>query len=290
MLPDIVEYLVCPLCGADLAVAERALRCPSRHSFDIARQGYANLLPGDARTGTADTAEMVRARDSFLGAGHFAPVADLLAQRVSDGGGRFASERSVGGRCVLDAGAGTGYYLGAVLDRLPEAVGLALDISKYAARRAARAHPRIGAAVADLWRPLPVRSGSVDTIINVFAPRNAAEFRRVLRPSGALHVVAPTARHLDSLVDSLGLLSVDEEKSERMELALGGNFEPTSQENLETAVSLSRDDVATLVGMGPSAHHIPAEELAERAAKLPDPIPVTLSFVLTAFRPLRQDG
>lgn len=280
MLPDIVEYLVCPLCGADLAVAGRALRCPSRHTFDIARQGYANLLPGDARTGTADTAEMVRARETFLSAGHFVPAAGLLAQRVSDGGARS----------VLDAGAGTGYYLGAVLDRLPEAVGLALDISKYAARRAARAHPRIGAAVADLWRPLPVRSGSMDAIINVFAPRNAAEFRRVLRPGGVLHVVAPTARHLDSLVDSLGLLSVDEEKSERMELALGGHFEPTSQEKLETEVSLGRQDVATLVGMGPSAHHIPAEELAERAAKLPDPVRVTLSFVLTAFRPLRQDG
>lgn len=280
VLPDIVEYLVCPLCGADLAVAGRALRCPSRHTFDIARQGYANLLPGDARTGTADTAEMVRARETFLSAGHFVPAAGLLAQRVSDGGARS----------VLDAGAGTGYYLGAVLDRLPEAVGLALDISKYAARRAARAHPRIGAAVADLWRPLPVRSGSMDAIINVFAPRNAAEFRRVLRPGGVLHVVAPTARHLDSLVDSLGLLSVDEEKSERMELALGGHFEPTSQEKLETEVSLGRQDVATLVGMGPSAHHIPAEELAERAAKLPDPVRVTLSFVLTAFRPLRQDG
>ncbi|MFG2005980.1 putative RNA methyltransferase [Spirillospora sp. NPDC048911] len=280
VLADIVEYLVCPLCGADLALAEGALRCPSRHSFDIARQGYANLLPGDARAGTADTTEMVAAREAFLSAGHFAPTADLLAQRVSD----------EGGRCVLDAGAGTGYYLRTVLDRLPEAVGLALDISKYAARRAARAHPNVGAAVADLWRPLPVRSESVDAIINVFAPRNAPEFHRVLRPGGVLHVVAPTERHLGSLVESLGLLSVGEEKTERMELALGGYFQPVSREHLETEVSLSRDDVAMVVGMGPSAHHIPAEELAERVEKLPDPARVTLSFVLTAFRPLGQDG
>ncbi|GAA2639593.1 methyltransferase domain-containing protein [Actinomadura fulvescens] len=280
MLSDIVEFLACPLCGADLALTERTLRCPSRHSFDIARQGYASLLPGDAHTGTADTAEMVRARDSFLGAGHFAPAADLLARRVSD----------VRGRCVLDAGAGTGYYLGAVLDRLPDAVGLALDLSKYAARRAARAHARAGAAVADLWRPLPVRSGSVDAVINVFAPRNAPEFHRVLRPAGVLHVVAPTTRHLGSLVEPLGLLSVDEEKTERMESALGGHFEATSREQLETEVSLDRGDVLTLVGMGPSAHHIPAGELAERVEKLPDPVRVTLSFAFTAFRPLRQGG
>ncbi|MEU5883450.1 putative RNA methyltransferase [Spirillospora sp. NPDC047279] len=274
MLADVVEHLMCPLCGTDLVLEERALRCPSRHSFDIAKQGYANLLPGDARTGTADTAEMVRAREAFLGAGHFAPAAQALAGRAD------------GGR-VLDAGAGTGYYLAAVLEVRPDAVGLALDISKYAARRAARAHPRAGAAVADLWRTLPVRSASMDTIINVFAPRNAAEFRRVLRPGGALHVLTPSARHLDALVEPLGLLSVDGEKGERMEHALGGHFEPDGREALEYEVELGRADVLTLVGMGPSAHHVPPGELAARAEKLPDPVRVTLSFVLSAFRPRR---
>ncbi|MBO2455071.1 23S rRNA methyltransferase [Actinomadura barringtoniae] len=276
MLADVVELLVCPLCGADLTLKEASLRCPAGHTFDLAKQGYANLLPGNAKPGTADTAEMVAARADFLGTGTFASLADALAERVGVALG--------GGGAVLDAGAGTGYYLGRVLDRSPGSVGLALDISKFAARRAARAHPRIGAAVADLWRPLPVRGDAVGAILNVFAPRNAAEFHRVLRPGGLLHVVTPSSRHLGTLVSELGLLSVDEEKTDRVDATLGGRFRLESRESLETEATLGHEEIATLVGMGPSAHHVPADELARRIAKLPDRTAVPLSFVLSAFR------
>ncbi|WP_329520328.1 putative RNA methyltransferase [Spirillospora sp. NBC_01491] len=278
MLADVVHYLVCPVCGAGLALEERGLRCAEGHTFDIAKQGYANLMPGNARPGTADTPEMVRARDRFLGAGHFAAPTDLLADRVS--------ARLDGKACVLDAGAGTGHYLSAVLDRAPSAVGLALDISKHAARRAARAHPRAGAVVADLWRPLPVRDGAADAIVNVFAPRNAAEFHRVLDPQGALYTVTPSPRHLGSLVEPLGILSVDEQKTARTDAAVAGYFTLDAREELESEALLTHEETATLVGMGPSAHHVPDELLRERLASLPDPLPVPLSFVLSVFRRL----
>ncbi|GAA3982411.1 methyltransferase domain-containing protein [Actinomadura viridis] len=285
MLADVVEHLTCPICGEGLALETRALRCPAGHAFDIARQGYANLLPGDARAGTADTAEMVRARESFLGAGHFDLLTRTLGERVAEG---LARTGGGGGeaKAVLDAGAGTGHYLRAVLDRSPAAVGVALDISKHAARRAGRAHPRIGAIVADLWRPLPVRDATVDAIVNVFAPRNAPEFHRVLKAGGVLYTVTPSARHLGPLVGTLGLLTVDEQKSERMDAALAGHFVLESREGVETEVPLSRDDAATLVGMGPSAHHVTQEDLHKRLADLPAPIPVPLSFVISVFRGL----
>ncbi|MEV4255161.1 putative RNA methyltransferase [Spirillospora sp. NPDC049652] len=282
MLADVVEYLICPVCGQPLAQGDRGLRCPERHSFDVAKQGYANLLPGNARPGTADTPEMVRARDAFLAAGHFAPMAGALAELVSSSLGDETPHQG----CLLDAGAGTGYYLSAVLDK-PEAQkipGLALDLSKHAARRAARAHPRIGAIVADLWQPLPVADGAALAIINVFAPRNAAEFHRVLQPDGSLIVVTPSSRHLGPLVDALGLLKVDEQKAERTDAALAEHFELLSRDDLEFEASLAHEEVLTLVGMGPSAHHISADTLAARLSELPDPCPVPLSFVLSRFR------
>ncbi|WP_067492034.1 putative RNA methyltransferase [Actinomadura hibisca] len=277
MLADIVDYLLCPVCGADLALTGRGLRCPAGHTFDVARQGYANLLPGNARPGTADTPEMVRARADFLGAGHFAPLTDLLAGR--------ATRTLPPDARFLDAGAGTGAYLSAVLDEAPTASGLALDISKHAARRAARAHPRAGAVVADLWRPLPVRDTTVDVILNVFAPRNPAEFRRVLRPGGALHVVTPSPRHLGPLVERLGLLTVDEQKTERMDAALADHFALETRENLETRTELAHKEIETLVGMGPNAHHVTTEELSRRIGELADPFEVPLSFTLSTFRP-----
>lgn len=278
MLVDVVPYLVCPVCGADLAMTQGRLHCPSGHAFDIARQGYANLLPGNARPGTADTPEMVRARAEFLGAGHFAPIVDRLARTVAatlDGRG-----------CVLDAGAGTGYYLARILDRTPGAVGLAIDISKHAARRAAKSHPRAGAVVADLWRPLPMRDGAADVVVNVFAPRNAAEFHRVLRPDGPLFAVTPSPGHLGPLVESLGLISIDERKIERTDAALAGYFKPDGRERLDAEAVLTHEEITTLVGMGPSAHHVPEEALRERLEPLPDPLPVPLSFVLSAYRRL----
>lgn len=276
MLADVVPYLVCPVCGADLELADRGLLCPSGHAFDIARQGYANLLPGNARPGTADTPEMVRARDEFLTAGHFTAPADKLARSVARAAPSF----------VVDAGAGTGHYLSRMLDRSPGAVGLALDISKHAARRAAKAHPRAGAVVADLWRPLPLRDGAADTVVNVFAPRNAAEFHRVLRDDGLLFTVTPSPRHLGALVEPLGLLSIDERKAERMDAALAGYFKFDSRQEIEVEAVLSHDEVAALVGMGPSAHHVPADRLRERLRRLPDPLPAPLSFVLSTYRRL----
>ncbi|WP_395111224.1 putative RNA methyltransferase [Actinomadura sp. SCN-SB] len=276
MLADVVQHLMCPICGRPLALETNALRCPAAHSFDIARQGYANLLSGNARPGTADTPEMVKARDAFLGAGHFDPLTRLLGERATDG--------LQHGAVVLDAGAGTGHYLRAVLDSTPGTVGLALDISKHAARRAARAHPRIGAVVADVWRPLPMRDAAMDAIINVFAPRNPPEFQRVLKPGGALYAVTPSSQHLGPLVRTLGLLSVDDRKDERIDAALAGHFVLEVRENLKVEARMSRGEVATLVGMGPSAHHVSAVDLAKHLAALPEPVTVPLSFVLSTYR------
>jgi 23S rRNA (guanine745-N1)-methyltransferase len=275
MLADVLRYLRCPVCAGDLSAGERALRCTSGHTFDVARQGYAGLLTGNASTGTADTAAMVAARADFLDGGHFAPLAELVAEQ--------AAARAPGEGCVLDAGAGTGYHLGAVLDRLPGHEGVALDISKHALRRAARAHPRIGALTWDVWRPLPVRTDAVAVLLDVFAPRNAPEFHRVLRPDGILIVVTPATHHLAELVGPLELLTVDPRKAERVADTLGERFTPSGTRSLELPMRLTHEEAATLVAMGPSAWHTGQEALEARIAALPDPVPVTAAFEMRVF-------
>jgi 23S rRNA (guanine745-N1)-methyltransferase len=272
MLHDIVPWLRCPVCGAELTLGQNSLRCPARHSFDVAKQGYANLLPGGAHTGTGDTAAMVAARVDFLGAGHYAPIADALAAATPAG-----TER------VVDLGAGTGSYLARVLDAAPQAHGLALDISKFALRRAAKAHPRAGAVVCDAWQPLPLRDGVADVVLNVFAPRRGEEIRRVLRPGGLLLVVTPTPRHLGELVRELGLLGVDDRKDERLARALEPHLVPEGASEHTFTMKLTHAEVATVVGMGPSAWHTDAGALARRVAALPDPVSVTASVLLSRF-------
>ncbi|MEU1288680.1 putative RNA methyltransferase [Kitasatospora sp. NPDC005856] len=278
MLQDIERYLACPHCAQALTRHDRSLRCPAGHSFDLAKQGYVSLLAGDAHTGTGDTAEMVAARADFLAAGHYRPIAEALAQEAST----VVAGDSDG--LVADLGAGTGHYLAHVLDALPGTVGAALDISKFALRRAARAHPRIGAVVCDAWRPLPLRDASAELMLNVFAPRNGPEIRRVLRPGGTLLLVSPTARHLRELVDALGLLSVDEEKQRRIDEKLGPYLEPVGRREVEFTLRLGPQDVRTVVGMGPSAWHTDPERLGAALAGLPDPVEVTASVTVAAYR------
>ncbi|WP_420063543.1 putative RNA methyltransferase [Micromonospora chokoriensis] len=279
--PRVLDRLRCPVCGEPLAQATdvRALRCPRRHSFDIARQGYVNLLTGRAPH-VGDTAEMVAARADFQAAGHYDVISDALAA---------AATRAVAGfgayPLVVDAGAGTGRYLGAVLAALPDAVGLALDVSKPALRRAARAHPRAAAALADTWQRLPLADASTAVLLNVFAPRNGAEFHRVLDPAGTLLVVTPDTDHLAELVDALDLLRVDPDKAERVTGSLGGHFTLASSTAHRTELALTRLEVATLVGMGPSAWHTAPDALAGRLAALPEPVRVTVAIRVDTYLP-----
>lgn len=287
MLPDVISLLVCPVCGLGLAICAAdgsAVRCAAGHAFDIARQGYVNLLAGDSRRNTADTAEMVAARARLLASGCYHRLVEEVtdaAVRATATSGQLASDRPI---VVLDAGAGTGEYLAATLERLPDAVGLALDLSKHAARRAARAHPRIGAVVADSWRALPVRDGVAMVILNVFAPRNAVEFARVLTPGGSLVVATPLAGHLAELIRPLGMLSVDARKDERLESTLGGRFERSEQRIVRVEMRLSRAQVRDLVVMGPSARHIPEVELQARIAELPASVDISLEALVSTWR------
>jgi 23S rRNA (guanine745-N1)-methyltransferase len=268
----VLRHLRCPNCARELAEATGSLRCPLGHTFDIARQGYVNLAAGQV-THPGDTAQMVAARAEFLSAGHYAFISAALASAAP------AAELAV------DTGAGTGHHLAAVLDALPGTVGLALDISKPAVRRAARAHPRAEAALCDTWRRLPLADDAAGVLLNVFAPRNGAEFHRVLRPDGTLLVVTPTGEHLAELVGPLGLLNVDAAKPGRVAAGLSPWFIPAGQHRLDRTLHLSHAEVRVLVGMGPSAWHADPATLAARIATLPTPVTVTASVHLRRFTP-----
>jgi 23S rRNA (guanine745-N1)-methyltransferase len=275
---DAVALLACPVCGDRLAAAPdgSALRCAAGHSFDRARQGYVPLLPPGHRAPSGDSAEMVADRVAFLDAGHYAGVTGAIADAV----GADGTPQS-----LLDLGGGTGHHLAGVLDRLPGAVGVVLDSSRYAARRAARAHPRAAAVVADSWARLPVRDGVLDRVLVVFAPRNGPEIARVLRPGGRLVVVTPAADHLHEIVGPLGLLRVDPDKAARLAASLEPDLEPLGSSSFRAELDLDRAAVATLVGMGPHARHLPRPALVEALGGIGEPVRVTVSVDVGTYRP-----
>ncbi|MFD5245447.1 putative RNA methyltransferase [Amycolatopsis sp. NPDC058340] len=273
--PAIVRSLRCSVCGDPVGVNERTVRCGRGHSFDVAKQGYVNLLHARIPAGTADTAPMVAARADLLSSGVYLPLADALA--------KVASEHVENGM-VIDAGAGTGYYLAHVLDAVPAAYGLALDVSAVALRRAARAHPRVGAAVWNLWEPWPVADSCASLILNVFAPRNAPQFHRVLAPDGLLAVATPNPGHLRELGDLV--ISVDGGKDARLEDTLGEHFTRVDRHDVTRQVTLAPAQIRQVVEMGPSAHHLHRDGRRERLDAITGPVDVTTSFGVTLYRPV----
>ncbi len=252
--------------------------CANGHSFDLSRHGYVTLLDKPNRQ-AVETAGMVAARAQFQSEGHYGVLARAVVDTVRRD---LAPDRTA---TVVDVGAGTGYYLRAVLDALPDAAGIAVDLSKYAARRAAKAHERAVAVVADVWQRLPIDDQVADVVLDIFSPRNAREFRRILTPDGTLLVVTPTADHMRELVEPLALVRVDEEKDDRLARTLDPWFTQLSEERIEHPLALSRAQVLAMVEMGPSAWHGRREERQRTLDAMPEPCAVTASFTLRRYRP-----
>ncbi|MFG6302282.1 methyltransferase domain-containing protein, partial [Corynebacterium hesseae] len=195
MLSHIVDILADPADGSALEGADDFSRLVSEtgHSYDVAKQGYVTLAAGAGLKHQGDDAAMVTARETYLAMGHFAPFVEAVTGAVQDSLESQDAAQQAGlnedtAPSLLEVGAGTGYYLAHTLDSIEGARGVGLDISTHAAKHLAKSHERVGAVVADVWERLPLKDDSIHAISVVFAPRNPAEFQRVLAPGGEVIV------------------------------------------------------------------------------------------------------
>jgi 23S rRNA (guanine745-N1)-methyltransferase len=175
--------LSCPVCGKQLNIVERCATCDGGHRFDIAKEGYVNLLrtnkSGDK---IGDDKLAARCRRDFLNKGYYTPLKDALVALFADKQGS-----------LLDICCGEGYYTSA-LGCNPGLQVYGFDISKEMVRLAAK-RGNITAFVANM-ASIPVADGSFDYATHLFAPFNEGEFTRVLKPGGTLYTVIPGSHHL----------------------------------------------------------------------------------------------
>ncbi|AQQ14960.1 23S rRNA (guanine(748)-N(1))-methyltransferase [Corynebacterium glaucum] len=285
MLKDILDVLADPVDLSPLRGADDFSRLVSEtgHSYDVARQGYVTLAGGKGLNHDGDSPEMVQSREAFLSQGYFAPFVEAVTEAVEDV--LEVSAPDVAEPVILEVGAGTGYYLSHTLDTVDGSRGVGLDISVPAAKHLAKSHPRVGAVVADVWERIPLIDGSAHAITVIFAPRNPAEFRRVLVDGGEAVILTADQGHLDELREPLGILGVEEGKLERMLEQAQGYLEPVGDaELIEFPMQLEREAIAAQVGMSPSARHVDPATLQERVAALPERLEVTARAQLIHLR------
>lgn len=191
----------CPICAAGLVREGAVCRCGGGHSFDIAREGYVNLLPANRQHSKApgDDKTMASARTAFLEGGWYSPLRDELCKLSLE-----AAEAPALPPVLLDAGCGEGWYTQKLLEVLsPKGFRVCgVDLSKPSVKRAAKRCKGAEIAVASLYH-LPIPDEKVGILVNCFSPLAIDEFRRILAPGGTFLYVVPGPRHLWELKEIL---------------------------------------------------------------------------------------
>ena len=267
--------LACPVCGAPLALEGRALRCAAGHSFDVARQGYVNLLRGVHREQHYDRTSFEQRRTVFA-SGLYAPIAQALCEEVeraaAAAGADTAGITKAAGAAItptspaptsgtgsalhplriVDAGCGEGYFARTVR-RTTGATVCAFDISRDSVQLAARedAEDGISWLVADL-AAIPVQTGAADVVLDVFSPAHYGEFRRILAPGGRLIKVVPAANHLREVRElAAGQLRHRGYSNERVVEHLEVSCTLLSRRTVSSTLELTPEVRAALVAMTP---------------------------------------
>ncbi len=186
----------CPLCHSPLQRRESAFVCPQGHQFDLAKEGYVNLLPVQHKRSRdpGDSAEMMQARRAFLDAGHYLPLREAVGVLLQ---ARLPEQAAA----MLDIGCGEGYYTARPLLRLPVTRAQKRLGWMSPGPRSARRQNVIRSVtfcVASSHR-LPFDDASMDAVIRIYAPCKAEELARVVKPGGWVVTVTPGPRHLMEL-------------------------------------------------------------------------------------------
>lgn len=242
--------------------------CPNRHTFDLAKEGYVNLLPVQKKKkiDPGDNQLMVKSREDFLSKGYFDDLAYFIADLVS--------KHNV--QTLLDIGCGTGYYIRKIKERFSlQACGI--DISKHAVKMAASKDKTSLYSVSSAF-DLPFADRSFDVMLNIFAPKAGKEYARVLKDDGVLIEVVPSTEHLLELKEQLySSVRVNEQKAPIEPFTLQESFTVKYKKIVETG-----EDLLNLSRMTPYWYKTEQSAL-DRLATLSN-LPVTFDFSVRVWK------
>lgn len=260
---------LCPLCHAPLSQIDNQYQCPKRHSFDIAREGYVNLLPVQHKNSKdpGDNKEMMQARRDFLQAGWYQPLAQAVFEMLIP----------LAPQTLLDLGCGEGYYTAAMKQALPQCQLYGVDISKTAIKLAAKANPDIRFSVASAYQ-LPFANACFDALVRIYAPSKDEELARLIAPGGHLLTVTPGPEHLLEIKQAV----YQQVRLHDDTLAQLPDFSHIRRQRLQYQLQFNRkEDVLALVQMVPLAWKFSAEQKQQFAAALPG---ISIDFLLDLYQ------
>lgn len=187
---------ICPICHSLLLQEKKTFVCINNHCFDIAKEGYVNLLPVQQKKSKqpGDNKIMIQCRQDFLNQHYYdvliEPCAKIIDKLITK---RFDS-------CVLlDIGCGDGFFTRKIFQQLKQStVCYGMDISKEAIKASAKKEKSIAWAVAS-YNNIPLQDNSIDIILKINAPLNYQKTRDKLSEDGVVISITPGEKHLNGL-------------------------------------------------------------------------------------------
>lgn len=262
--------IICPLCHTDLQQEKTRWVCHNQHSFDVARQGYVNLLPVQHKNSKSpgDTAEAVQARREFLQAGFYQPLKDNLMNWLAE----------LQAQSILDMGCGEGFYTSGMPAVATRIIGV--DIAKTAVQIAARRYAQITWLIASAAK-LPIASESLDVVTSFFSPLPRDEMARVLKPNGYLLIATPAPGHLYEMRAAL-FEQVNPHQPDKFIETLMPDFQLIRQDVLTYELTLEQTALRHLIAMTPYAWKAKAEK--RQQLEQTDLLKTSASFQIYLFQ------
>ncbi|MFS9116124.1 putative RNA methyltransferase [Streptococcus infantis] len=238
----------CPICQENLTLVESSLKCENRHSFDLAKFGYVNLVPQIKQSANYDK-ENFQNRQQILEAGFYQAILDALSTMLS------SLETS---KIILDIGCGEGFYSRRLQESHPDKTFYAFDISKDSVQIAAKSEPdwAVNWFVGDLAR-LPIKDTSMDILLDIFSPANYGEFRRVLSKDGILIKAIPTENHLKEIRQMVqNQLTKKDYSNQDIKEHFQEHFSIQSSQIASLTKSITAEQRQALISMTPLLFHV----------------------------------
>jgi 23S rRNA (guanine745-N1)-methyltransferase len=276
----VAELLRCPVCGQSVRLSDRrSVVCPARHTFDMSKHGYINLLTRPARV--KYDKRLFQSRKAVLQSGLYDPLHELAAKRIMQCcGGGFPLR-------LLDAGSGEGTHLARIRGKLAAETGHAIrgvgiDLAKEGVEMAARSYPELLWCVGDLAHS-PLGGGCFDAVLNILSPANYEEFNRLLKPGGIVLKVIPEP---DYLIELRRLLRPNPDRpvtaGGRAKAHFRERFDRVDENRLRYRVKLDRQLIQHLAAMTPLSWQ--AGEEAMRRVEAAGELEVTIDLAVLAGR------
>jgi 23S rRNA (guanine745-N1)-methyltransferase len=234
---SVLSPWICPSCQSTLTLDGRVWRCENKHSYDLAKEGYVNLLLVQNKNSKepGDNKQMVNGRRAFLEQGFYQPLADAISKIFNQHLTTLTEQTDVS---FFDAGCGEGYYMDQVSQGCDQTdiqfVFSGLDISKFAVQKAAKKYSKNNFAVASTFQ-LPLENNSQDAVLQIFAPSSELEIHRVLKSNGIWITVNPAANHLFEFKQAL----YDKPAEHKAEQVTRQGFVQVQQVNLSFIIKLT---------------------------------------------------